>query len=400
MSSRCHKILVFTEDFPPDVGGIAQWAFGLSQAWHELGHAVGVMTRWRPRYRPDDLPETPYPTFWMRGPRWQQLRTWHCYRHLRRYLRAGNRPEWVLATTWNFARGIRGLSRRYGFRLITAVHGLDVTRKMSRAKQRWLRRTLEDSACVVAVSRFTRQQVIDRYGIPAEKVIAMPPGVDVQRFRPGLDAASLKQKFGIGDRKVILTLARIVERKGHDLVVRALPEVRRQMPDVLYLIAGPADRDYLPRLKRLIQESGVEDAVRFLGYVPAGDLPLLYNLADVYAMPSRELREAGDTEGFGITYLEANACGTPVIGGRSGGVGDAIADGETGFLVDPENPRELAEKLVALLSNRNLREKLGRQGRRRVEQNFTWKRIAERLLAQLEENCSLRKPPDESGNGN
>ena len=377
------KILIFSEDFPPDVGGIAQWAFGMATALQRLGQRVAVLTRYREGYRPVSLPETGFPVFWMYGKRWPQLRTWHCRRHLRRYLSRGNRPDLVLATTWNFARGILGLSRRTGFRLVTVAHGLEVTRTMSAPKRRWMRKTFLHSFRVIAVSQFTRSQLVEIHGVPAEKVLVLPNGVDPARFFPTDDVGFLRKRLRLENEKVILTLARVIERKGHDLVIRALVKVRRKVPDLRYVIAGPGDPAYLKVLRELVRQLGLSEIVTFTGPVAAGELNALYNLADVYVMPSRVLPDRGDTEGFGITFLEANACGKPVIGGRSGGVEDAVVDGQTGYLVDPDNPDELAEKLERLLLQPDLARRLGERGRRRVEQNLSWDRIAERFLAGL-----------------
>jgi phosphatidylinositol alpha-1,6-mannosyltransferase len=180
---------------------------------------------------------------------------------------------------------------------------------------------------------------------------------------------------------VLLTLARIVERKGQDQVVRALPEIVRQVPDAVYCIAGDPRGDHAQWLKPLISELRLDANIRFAGYVEGGEIPAWYNLCDVYVMPSREI--AGDTEGFGITFLEANACGKPVIGGNSGGIADAVVNGETGFLVDPLDPGIIAEKAIQLLTDDALAKKLGKQGRERILKGFTWRAVTERLMKEL-----------------
>ena len=135
---------------------------------------------------------------------------------------------------------------------------------------------------------------------------------------------------------IVLTLSRLVSRKGHDLVIRALPEILRAVPRALYVIAGPPNPPYEERLRSLARDLGVSDALLFLGYVASDEMADLYSAADVYVMTSRTQSGDDNFEGFGITYLEANACGVPVVGADSGGVADAIADGETGYLVPPD----------------------------------------------------------------
>lgn len=376
--------LVFSEDFPPDVGGIAQWAYGMAMGLHHAGRSLAVMTRFRKEYLKNDLPLTPFPVLWMHGRFWKQLRTMYCRRSFARYLARSNRPEVVLATTWNFSRGILSLAKKQGVRVVTVVHGLEVTRRMSWAKRRWMIRTLAGSDLVLAVSRFTAQAVF-KLGIEASKVRVLPNGVFPEEFEPPEDLDAYRRRWEVEGKKVVLTLARVIPRKGHDAVIRALARISREVPGYVYLIAGPGDDAYLASLQRLAVEVGIQDKVRFLGRVSDPDRRALYHLCDVYVMPSRFLPDAGDSEGFGITFLEANVCGKPVIGARSGGVEDAILDGRTGFLVTPDHEEELAEKLLLLLRDAALATKLGQQGKKRVLEDLNWSNLAQKLI-QLVEN--------------
>lgn len=376
------KIVVFSEDFPPYSGGVAQWAAGIARGLHQIGHSVDMLTRFREELATYAERDWPFPVRYIPGKRWPQLRTLYCYNALNEYITAFGAPELVIATTWNFARAAVPLKsrNRREFNLITVTHGLEVTRKMPRPKRWWLRHTLNRSDLVVSVSEFTRQRVLDRHKTPPEKVVALPNGVDVKKFYPGADVRELRERFNLGNGKIILTLARVIERKGHDRVIRALPRVLQAVPDAKYLICGPWEKNYLAQLQELISRLHLQQKVIFTGYMPPAELNRIYNLCDVYIMPSRELVETGDTEGFGITYLEANACEKPVIGGRSGGVGDAIVDGETGFLVDGDDVDGIAEKLILLLQDEALARRLGKAGRQRVEKRYTWEVIARELM--------------------
>jgi phosphatidylinositol alpha-1,6-mannosyltransferase len=207
--------------------------------------------------------------------------------------------------------------------------------------------------------------------------------VDPDRFRPDADVSALRRRHAWAGKRVILTLARVVERKGHDLVIRALPRIREQVSEVRYVIAGPDDGGETDRLRGLAEELGVGHAVEFTGGLSADEIPLYYNACEVYVMPSREVTRTGDTEGFGITFLEANACGKPVIGGRSGGVVDALEDGVTGFLVDPTDAEDLANRIILLLSDPELASRMGRAGRARVVASYSWARIAAELASRL-----------------
>jgi phosphatidylinositol alpha-1,6-mannosyltransferase len=320
------------------------------------------------------------PVTFAEGKRWKRYRTWYWRRAARNLLRSRSSPDLILCTTWNCARGVLPVAWHRCVPVVTVVHGLEVTRPMPSYKRWWLRRTLLGSDRVVAVSSFTANRVLADCPALEGRVIVLPNGVDPDRFFPASKAPEAMRRFGLseGDR-VILTLARVVPRKGHDQVIRALPEILRAVPSVKYLICGTGPVEYGERLRRQVDELGVSDAVIFGGYIEPGQLNDVYNLCDVYVMPSRELVGEGDVEGFGITFLEANACRKPVVGGDSGGVHDAIVDGVTGYVVDPVNPHAIAQAVASLVRDSVLAERLGRQGFDRVTRRYTWNTLAVEL---------------------
>jgi phosphatidylinositol alpha-1,6-mannosyltransferase len=167
-----------------------------------------------------------------------------------------------------------------------------------------------------------------------------------------------------------------VARKGVDATLRALPRVRGHLPDVVYLVVG--DGPDLPRLRALAAELGVEEHVRFLPGVDYDLTPAYYNAADVVTMPCRD--DPPEVEGFGIVFLEANACGKPVVGTYAGGIPDAIRHGETGLLVEPDDPDRLADAIVTLLTTPDTAARLGRQGREHVLREANWDAVAHRIF--------------------
>jgi len=169
-------------------------------------------------------------------------------------------------------------------------------------------------------------------------------------------------------------VGRIIERKGHDLVLRALPKIIGHFPNVLYCVVGigPYEKELREEMDRL----HLTDRVRLMGKVPDEELVFLYNACGIFVMPSREIQKDGHIEGFGIVYLEANACGKPVIGGNSGGVVEAVREDETGLLVDPASPDDLAEKVILLFSNPEKAGEMGRKGREWVRSSFDWNEYA------------------------
>lgn len=239
-------------------------------------------------------------------------------------------------------------------------------------------RALNEADRIVTISQYTGEQLV-QLGVDPSKIVMVYPGVDTKVFRPDPAAGqTIRARHGLSeDQPVLLTVARLIPRKGHDQVIAALPAISEQSPDVVYLIVGtgPAE-DWL---RTHAQEKGVADRVILAGHVPDEELADYYNAADVFIMPNRE--SGTDIEGFGIVFLEANACGKPVVGGRSGGAVDAIADGKSGFLVNPHSPQDIAEAVIRLLADPSLARRMGEQGRVRAQQEFTWKRAARQVQA-------------------
>jgi phosphatidyl-myo-inositol dimannoside synthase len=283
----------------------------------------------------------------------------------------------------NAALAARKLKRRYGTPYLLWVHALEVM-------DEWLRPVtlpaVLDADLVITNSEFT-SDFVRSAGVPESRVVKVRRGADEERFRPGLEFGELARRLGVWGRPTLLTVARIVKAnryKGHDVVLRALATVKREVPDVAYLIVG--DGDDLDYLDRVARECGVRDSVILAGRVSEDELPLLYNACDVFVMCSREDRTRRGilAEGFGLALVEASACGKPVIGGRSGGVPDAVRDGITGLLVDPNDPEAVAAALLRVLREPGLAKTLGRNGRVWVEREMNWTRAADEFEQAME----------------
>ena len=238
---------------------------------------------------------------------------------------------------------------------------------------------LKNADKIIANSNYTAR-LVKRLGIPEEKIIKTLLGVDSKKFHPSPPDAEIRKRYGLKGR-IIISTCRLIERKGVDMVISALPRVLQSVPDVIYLIVGSGeDRE---RLEIIAREKGVRDKVIFAGNVSDETLLAFYNLSTLYVMPSREVLDKAMVEGFGISYIEASACGKPVIGGRSGGVRDAVVDGVTGILVNPVDVNEITQAIITLLNDNKFAEKLGKQGLERVRKELTWEKIASRLLKRL-----------------
>jgi phosphatidylinositol alpha-1,6-mannosyltransferase len=201
-------------------------------------------------------------------------------------------------------------------------------------------------------------------------------GVDTDRFTPGAVDAALLSRFGLEGKRILLCLARLDERKGQDMLIRAMPQILAGDPEVRLLIVGGGD--YETMLRQLTTSLGLADAVIFAGPAKDEEVVKYYRTADIYVMPNRTTGN-GDTEGFGLVFLEAGACGKPVIGGRAGGVPEAVVDGETGLLVDGTSQDEIASACLQLLTNPTRAAEMGRNGLSRSAE-FSWKNQAQLFL--------------------
>jgi len=232
-----------------------------------------------------------------------------------------------------------------------------------------LRIILREAALVICVSEHTRQVVL-QVGVPPTRVRVLYPSVDVTRFHPNIDGSYVITQHGLRGKRILLTVSRLVERKGIDIVLYALPCIREVIPNVVYLIVG--DGPDRKRLEALAQTLDVKEAVRFIGWVSDELLPAYYAACDVFILLSRSIPEIGEVEGFGIVYLEAGACGKPVIAGRSGGVMEAVQDGVNGLLVEPKDVQAVCQAVIRVLKNPALAHQLGEAGRQRAQHFGNW----------------------------
>ncbi|MGH3594422.1 MAG: glycosyltransferase family 4 protein, partial [Mycobacterium sp.] len=290
--------------------------------------------------------------------------------------------EHDIDTVWFGAAAPMGLlahrARRAGAtRVLASTHGHEVGWSMLPVARSVLRRIGDGSDVVTFVSCYTRERFASAFG-PEVALEHLPPGVDTDRFRPDpASRAELRARYRLGQRPTVVCLSRLVPRKGQDVLIRALPSIRRRVDGAALVIAGGGP--YLTTLRRLAERFGVSEHVTFTGGVPAGELPAYHAMADVFAMPCRTRGAGLDVEGLGIVFLEASATGVPVIAGCSGGAPETVRPGKTGLVVDGRSISQVADGVTELLADPDRAAGMGAAGRDWVTAHWRWDALAARL---------------------
>lgn len=253
---------------------------------------------------------------------------------------ARERPNLIITTHINFSPVADLLHKVFGLRFIAVGHGVDVW-EIRRAN---VRRALSKAWKLLAVSEFTRQRMASALEMNPDHIAVLPDTFDPEKFTPGSKPRFLLRRYGLrADQPVISTIARLEateQYKGYDQVLRALPALAQEFPELRYVLGGSGpDR---ARVEALMVELGLQRNVILAGTIPEHELCAHYNLCDVFAMPSKG-------EGFGIVFLEALACGKPVIAGNKDGSVDAVLGGKLGALVDPDDVKEIEMTLIRIL---------------------------------------------------
>ncbi len=259
---------------------------------------------------------------------------------------------------------------------LVAAHGFDYWLSVLPGAHALMRHmTGHASRVPVLCSRFIARTV--RTAVPRSvPVSVLSPGADLRAFRPDVATNDIRERLGIGRRPLVVCVSRLVARKGQDVLIRGLPQVRRRVPDAALLIVGGGPDE--PRLRALAADAP-PGSVFFAGQVSEADLPQHYAVGDVFAMPCRSRLGGMEVEGWGNVFVEASACGKPIVVGDSGGACETVVDGETGLLVDGRDVGQVAAAVADLLADPTRAERMGRAGRARAEEHHAWPDIAARL---------------------
>lgn len=388
------RLLVVSQDFPPHVGGIQTYTLELARRlvqWCEALEVIAPMApgAWeldatlpfpvhRIRSSTNALALTAAPTILVRA-------------------RTGQFDA-ALHAQWTTAGGSLLARRRGGLQgVFVAAHGRELLLRPAarvpvaqRLYDAWRRRTLHGADGIFAVSRYTAG-LARELGVDPGRIHVVPNGVDAARFDmvgAAERARRFRERHELVGRPCFATVARLQPHKGIDTGIAALPALRRRVPQATYVVVG--DGPDAERLRGLARELGVTEAVRFLGRVPDDEVVDALLACDAFALLSRAA--IPDVEGFGLVLLEAGACGRPVLGARSGGIPDAVAEDDSGLLVAPDDVPATADALARLLGDPELARRLGEGGKRRARGALSWDRAARAIYETMEASLGADDP--------
>jgi phosphatidylinositol alpha-1,6-mannosyltransferase len=371
------RTLVVTNDFPPRQGGIQTFVAALLA--RRPPDSVVVLASDSPGSAAYDA-ALPYPV--VRRPTSMLLPT-----------RATARAAVDLARQFGCDSAFFGAAAPLGLiapalrtagvgHLVGATHGHETGWVALPGSRQLLQRIAGHLDVLTYISEYTRGRLEPALG-GRTTLAQLSPGVDVECFTPGADGTAVRRQYGLGSAPVVVCVSRLVARKGQDVLVAGWPQVLARHPDARLLLVGggPAETS----LRRAVSQLGLERSVVLAGPVAPDQLPAHYAAGDVFAMPCRTRRAGLDVEGLGMVFLEAAACGRPVVAGTSGGAPEAVQDGVTGHVVDPRSPDAVADAIAGLLDDPARAAAMGAAGRAWVEQRWSWTTISATFAGLLEQ---------------
>jgi phosphatidylinositol alpha-1,6-mannosyltransferase len=377
------KILCITNDFGPRAGGIETFVIGLIERL-PFGSVI-VYTSAQEKSAPYDLK-------WFQDFGVEVVRdkskillptpgVAYCVNALVRERKISTVFFGAAAPLGLLSKGLR----RAGVKEIVALtHGHEV----------WWSKVFPFTLAMKSISRqvntltylgeFTRNAISKSVTkVAAQSMVKIAPGIDTDHFSPQ-DARALRSELGLSEKKVIVSVGRLVHRKGQDVLIEAMPAIIKDVPDAHLLMIG--EGPYRGYLENRVKALGIQESVTFIGRIQYVDLPMYLCVGDLFVMPSRSRLAGLEVEGLGIVYLEASACGLPVIAGDSGGAPDAVLEGQTGLVVDGTQKSEVASAVVELLLDPERSQAMGIRGREWIIQEWRWEIWSARFAELLKVN--------------
>jgi phosphatidylinositol alpha-1,6-mannosyltransferase len=377
------KILLVTNDFGPRAGGIETFVIGLLE--RIKGHEVTVFTSQQGDTSVYD--QQWLDKFGVRVIRDQSkilLPTWRVTRAAQKIVAAKNIDVVVFGAAAPLALMSPSLRKSGVKKIIALTHGHEVWWARIFPFNFAIKRIGKSVDHLTYLGEFTRQAISKALSRKsATEMVKIAPGIDTAHFIPQPDAMQKRKELGLQDKKIIISVGRLVHRKGQDNLIQAMPAVLKKIPNAHLLLVG--EGPYKKHLEKLVMKSSLEQNVTFAGRIMYDRLPSYLSAADLFAMPSRSRFFGLEVEGLGIVYLEASACGIPVVAGNSGGAPDAVLEGVTGLCVDGTNIEQITAAIVEICSDAERASHMGAAGRNWIVDQWRWDIWSEEFNALLVE---------------
>ena len=387
------NVCFVTPEYFPISGGTGAYVYYLSQSLQKMGHDVHVVARDK---QDSEKTINGIHVHYVKGVGSSLFRYWQFSRSASKIIKELNKQSPFdiihanLPLVPNFA-----IPKNSAKKIVCAVHStwkgeaiatrLDNPKELNPNEKSMLRfnfvlriyekRLMKRSDALIAVSKYTVNELTELYGINENKIHVIYNGVDIQRFKPRPNKAELRQKFGLEeDKKIILFVGRLYHRKGLETLLRAVPPIVKEYNNVRFVISGKGFKQKEKNLRKLAKELKIEEYVTFLGYVPDQKLPNLYAASDIFILPAIY-------ENFPFAILEAQSTGLPVISTKVGGISELLSNNENGFLIEPRDQAQLTQRVLALLNDPQLAKEMGEHGRKLIEERFDWHFITTQVIA-------------------
>jgi phosphatidylinositol alpha-1,6-mannosyltransferase len=357
--SDAKKILLFTLEYPPFKGGVANYYGYLVKYWPQPEN-IFVLNNNKNKLININLPILKWlPAFF----------------ELKKAVSKNKIDHIIVGNILPLGIVLLILIKFFNIKFSIILHGTDIAYAQKSKRKKWLAGQIFLKAeNIICNSTFTSGLIKDYYDNYKKKVIIINPGIDTALQISNIDEQKIKFKYNLDDKIILFSLSRLIRRKGIDKVIESLPEILNKIDNLVYVIAGtgPDEHELKIRAAELIKKiPSLKNKIIFLGKISEEAKWAWLSISDIFILPSRE--EDGNLEGFGIVYLEASLAGKPVIAGNHGGVSDAVIGHKTGLLVNPQSEQEIQQAILKLVKDKDLRIKLGEQGRKRVMNEFDWK---------------------------
>ena len=374
------KTLLITENFPPKSGGSGRWFWELYSRLPHTEYSV-LAGEWKDSASFDAASDLNISRYKLSSPEWGfvsfkgilfYLKTvWHIRKQIKQQnitnLHCGRvLPEGVMAWILNVLTGIP---------YSCYVHGEDLETAASSREQQFICKLVIKRATKIICNSQNSANLVAKFGEAARhKAVVLHPGVDSNKFVPAEPNTEIRKNLNWLDKKVVITVGRLQARKGQDMMIRALPAIKKEIPNILYAVIG--DGDCLTMLQNLAEERGVGDNVQFLREITDQQMIECYQQCDLFILPNRTI--GNDIEGFGMVLVEAQSCGKAVIAGDSGGTKETMVIGVTGYIIDATNVANIATQVCELFMTPEKLISMGVKGRAHVVTRLDWKALTER----------------------